>query len=62
MDRRIFRDLCILLAVIFIAAIGARILAKGETLEDYANKHPSITLAPDDSGTTLPDSQMPSEK
>ncbi len=45
MDRRIFRDLCILIAVIVIAAIGARILAKGETLEDYASKNSSTAFA-----------------
>ena len=62
MDRRVFRDLCILIAVIVIAAIGARILTKGETLEEYANKHPSITLAPDDSSVAVQGSPIQSEK
>jgi hypothetical protein len=68
MDRRIFRDLCILIAVIIIAAIGARILAKGETLEDYAQKNPSAAGIPAVSNISASASQIvstqqqPSEK
>lgn len=57
MDRRIFRDLCILIAVIAIAAIGARILAKGETLEDYAQKNPGTAGVPAVSDKSVSDSQ-----
>ncbi len=40
MNRKTLRDLLILAAVIIIAAIGARILAGGETLDEYAKKNP----------------------
>ena len=40
MNRKTLRDLLILASVIIIAAIGARILAGGETLDDYAKKNP----------------------
>ena len=44
MDRRVFRDLLLLIAIVIIAAIGARILARGETLEDYAARNPEEAL------------------
>lgn len=40
MDKKLLKDLVILIGVIIIAAIGARVLAGGETLSDYAVKHP----------------------
>ena len=40
MDKKLLKDLVILIGVIIIAAVGARVLAGGETLSDYAVKHP----------------------
>ncbi len=40
MDKKLLKDIAILFGVIIIAAIGARILAGGETLSDYAAKDP----------------------
>lgn len=40
MDRKVFRDILLLFGIIIIAAVGARMLAGGETLTDYAEKNP----------------------
>lgn len=40
MDKKIFKDILLLFGVIIIAAVGARILAGGETLADYAKDNP----------------------
>jgi hypothetical protein len=64
MDRRVLRDLLILIAVVIIAAIGARILASGETLTDYAKKNPETALVagtsdiPDQESSMNPASQQ----
>ena len=38
MNKKNIKDFIILFGVIVIAAIGARVLASGETLADYAHK------------------------
>ncbi len=43
MNRKYLKDFLILAGVIIIAAIGARILAGGETLDEYAKKNPQDT-------------------
>ncbi len=44
MNKKIMKDCCLLLGVIIIAAAGARFLAGGETLEEYAkDKAPSAS-------------------
>ena len=40
MNYKYLKDFLILAGVILLAAIGARVLAGGETLDDYAKKHP----------------------
>ncbi len=40
MNKKMLKDLALLAAIIIIAAAGARFLAGGETLSDYAVKHP----------------------
>ncbi len=45
MDKKILKDIVILIGVIIIAAIGARVLAGGETLDDYAKKNPEAAVS-----------------
>ena len=40
MNYKYLKDFLILAGVILLAAIGARVLSSGETLDDYAQKHP----------------------
>ncbi|MCR5671501.1 MAG: M15 family metallopeptidase [Butyrivibrio sp.] len=40
MNKKILKDMLVLIAVIVFCAIAARFLAGGETLEDYAKKNP----------------------
>lgn len=40
MDKKVFKDVLLLLGIIIIAAVGARVLAGGETLTDYAKNNP----------------------
>lgn len=53
MDNKNFKDIAILFGVIVIAAIGARTLAGGETLTDYAKKNPEVA------GVTVEQAQLP---
>ncbi len=62
MNRKLFKDFAILLGVIIIAAIGARIMAGGETLEDYANKNPETAgIASSDAGTNASTASVSSQ-
>ncbi len=45
MDKKTLRDVIVLFAIIVIAAIGARVMAGGETLSDYADKNPEVALS-----------------
>lgn len=40
MDKKIFKELVLLVGIVIVAAISARFLAGGETLQDYAKKNP----------------------
>lgn len=42
MDKKTFKDIALLFGVIVVAAVGARALAGGETLSDYAKKNPEV--------------------
>jgi hypothetical protein len=44
MDKKYLKDFAILFGIIIIAAIGARVLADGETLQDYAKKNPEAAV------------------
>lgn len=41
MDRKLLKDILLLLGVIVVFALAARYVARGETLADYAKKNPS---------------------
>ena len=45
MNKKILKDFALLVGIVAIAAIGARFLAGGETLTDYAKKNPQATAA-----------------
>lgn len=40
MNQKLLKELALLIGIIIVAAIGARFLAGGETLSDYAKKNP----------------------
>ncbi len=45
MNKKSIKDIAFLVGVIIIAAVGARFLAGGETLSDYARKNPDKALS-----------------
>ena len=40
MNKKTLKDFALLVGIVAVAAIGARFLAGGETLSDYAKKNP----------------------
>lgn len=58
MNKKTLKDFALLIGIVAIAAIGARFLAGGETLEDYAKKNPqaaeSATAAVIEASTAAP--------
>ena len=45
MNKKNFKDFALLVGVVAVAAIGARVLAGGETLQDYALKNPEAAVS-----------------